>query len=304
VQVRKSKIPFMKDIVREVIHKETNEIHFSRLDSKNNLGFASKTEGKKVLEQNRIAIEKESEKLFANKTHGLLFVIQAMDAAKKDSTIKHVFHSVQPQLISIAEFKEPTGEELKHDYLWRISKKLPERGQIGIFNRSHYEEVIVTRVHPEFIVEQKIPGITKPENVDDAFWNKRYRQINNFEKHLHENGYTIIKIFLHMSKEKQRQRFLRRINRPDKHWKFEYKDIEERRHWFKYQEAYEQALKHTSTDYAPWHIIPADRKWVIRAAVSTIVLKYLKDLKLEYPVLNEEKKQQLQKAKEMLLKEK
>lgn len=293
----------MDSIVEKTAIPKNKKVKLNDCDTKDKLGYEVKSEGKKVLEKNRLIIQKEADKLFANKKHTLLVIIQAMDAAKKDSTIKHVFSGIQPQILSTGEFKEPTSTELQHDYLWRINQKLPRRGQIGIFNRSHYEEVIVTKVHPELIIKQNIPGISKADQIDEEFWKDRYNQINQFEKYLHENGFIIVKFFLHMSREKQRKRFLRRIRREDKHWKFALKDIEERQYWQEYQQAYENALQETSTDAAPWHVIPADRKWLIRAAVSQVMVKYLSDLNLKYPLLSDNEQDQLSKAKEMLEKE-
>ena len=289
----------MNDLQTRTVFKgdKTNLKAFDPTDS---LNLSTKAEGKNILKQNRAFIAEEADKLYANDKHAILFIIQAMDAAKKDSTIKHVFSDIQPQVLSVTQFNEPTWRELEHDYLWRVAKSLPARGQIGIFNRSHYEEVIVTRVHPELIMQQNLPGINHPDDVNEEFWLERYEQINNFENHLNQNGYVIIKLFLHMSKEKQRQRFLRRIQRSDKQWKFKFKDIEERQHWQSYQYAYEEALKHTSTPHAPWYVIPADRKWIIRAAVSEIVVKHLKKLNLRYPELSKDDKDKLNSAQEML----
>ena len=277
-----------------------DKTNLKAFDPTDSLNLSTKAEGKNILKQNRAFIAEEADKLYANDKHAILFIIQAMDAAKKDSTIKHVFSDIQPQVLSVTQFNEPTWRELEHDYLWRVAKSLPARGQIGIFNRSHYEEVIVTRVHPELIMQQNLPGINHPDDVNEEFWLERYEQINNFENHLNQNGYVIIKLFLHMSKEKQRQRFLRRIRRSDKQWKFKFKDIEERQHWQSYQYAYEEALKHTSTPHAPWYVIPADRKWIIRAAVSEIVVKHLKKLNLRYPELSKDDKDKLNSAQEML----
>ncbi len=289
----------MEDLQNRIVfNKDTSQL--KALDTTDSLGLSAKAEGKRILKKNRAIIAREAEKLYSGGKHSVLFIIQAMDAAKKDSTIKHVFRDVQPQVLSVSQFNEPTSQELEHDYLWRVSNSLPKRGQIGIFIRSHYEEVIVTRVHPELIMEQNLPGMNHPDNVNAEFWLKRFEQINNYEKHLSQNGYSIIKVFLHMSKEKQRQRFLRRIRRNDKHWKFEFKDIQERQYWQSYQYAYEEALKHTSTTYAPWYVVPADKKWIIRAVVSKIVSDLLKNLSLKYPDLPKEKKQQLEKADQML----
>ncbi len=292
----------MKDLQNRIAFKK-DKTKLKEFDTTDSLDLSTKAEGKKILKKNRVIIAEEADKLYANDKYAILFIIQAMDAAKKDSTVKHVFSDIQPQVLSFAQFNEPTSRELEHDYLWRVSKSLPKRGQIGIFNRSHYEEVIVTRVHPELIMKQNLPGMNHPDDVNEEFWLKRFEQINNYENHLSQNGYMIIKVFLHMSREKQRQRFLRRIRRSDKQWKFKFKDIEERQHWQSYQYAYEEALKHTSTPHAPWYVVPADRKWIIRATVSEIVVSHLKKLSLRYPELSKEEKQQLDKVKEMLINE-
>lgn len=290
----------MNTFVENITIRQNNNLKIKDIKPNDRLGYGGKAEEKSDLAKNKPVIAKESDKLYANKSYSFLIVFQAMDAAKKDSTIKHVFQDVPPQIITMADFKEPSSKELEHDYLWRVSKKLPRRGQIGVFNRSHYEEVIATKVHPEYIVDQNIPGIEKIKDINNEFWKRRYRQINDFEKYLYENGYIIIKFFLKMSWEKQRRRFLRRVHKPDKHWKFSIKDVEERQYWDDYQNAYEEAIYNTSTTYAPWHVIPADHKWTARAAVSDTVVDYFQKLNLQYPLMDDEKKHQMQKAKEYL----
>jgi PPK2 family polyphosphate:nucleotide phosphotransferase len=221
-----------------------------------------------------------------------------MDAAGKDGTIKHVMSGLNPQGTQVFSFKQPSMEELDHDYLWRIHKYLPERGRIGIFNRSHYEEVLIARVH-DLIKNQKIP----PELINKEIWNTRYREIDDFEKYLYENGTVILKFFLHVSKEEQKQRFLERIDQPEKNWKFSASDINERKYWDKYQSAYGEAISATSKKYAPWFIIPADHKWYMRYAVSQIIVETLEQLDMSYPVLSKEMKAELEECKKNLLNE-
>jgi PPK2 family polyphosphate:nucleotide phosphotransferase len=226
-----------------------------------------------------------------------------MDAAGKDGTIKHVMKGIDPQGCEVHSFKEPSREELEHDFFWRCAKRLPERGKIGIFNRSYYEEVLITRVHPGLILKQSIPGINSLDDINDDFWKKRFEQINSFEKNVHENGTVILKFFLHVSKNEQRQRFLKRIDQPQKNWKFSLDDVSERAFWNKYQAAYEDAISNTSTKHAPWFIIPADRKWFMRTAVGDIIVSTLESLDLKYPEVKEEMQADLVKAKKILEKE-
>jgi PPK2 family polyphosphate:nucleotide phosphotransferase len=263
--------------------------------------FKDKSDAKEKLKSD---IEKLSDlqyKLYASNEYSLLIIFQALDAAGKDGTIKHVMTGVNPQGCEVTSFKEPTPEELEHDFLWRCYRRLPRKGEIGIFNRSYYEEVLVTRVHPELILKQRIPSVDSLENINDDFWQSRYKQINRFEKHLSENGVRIIKFFLHVSKEEQKERFLKRIDDPDKNWKFSMDDIHERKFWKDYQRAYEDAISNTSTEFAPWYIIPADHKWFMRTAVGDIIVKTLESLELKMPELNDDAKADLQKAKDMLL---
>ena len=235
------------------------------------------------------------EKLYAQNRHGLLIVLQAMDAAGKDGTIKHVMSGLNPQGTQVTSFKAPSSEELDHDYLWRISKALPRRGEIGIFNRSHYEEVIVARVH-DLVSASQLPQ----ELVTADIWEDRYRQIRDFERYLGENGIQVVKIFLHVSKEEQRERLLSRIIEEDKNWKFSSGDIEERQHWDKYQAAYEQLLNHTATPQAPWYVVPADRKWFARFLVSQIVLEALERIDPQFPDLSLEERALLAEGRRML----
>jgi PPK2 family polyphosphate:nucleotide phosphotransferase len=234
--------------------------------------------------------------LYAQNTHALLLIFQAMDAAGKDSTIKHVMSGINPQGCQVYSFKSPSPEELDHDYLWRSSKALPERGRIGIFNRSYYEEVLIVRVHPEILANQQLPHVPK----GDRIWQQRFEEINNFEKYLTNNGTVILKFFLNVSKAEQKKRFLDRINLPEKNWKFSVGDATERKRWDEYMNAYEDVFNHTSTEWAPWHIIPADHKWYTRLAVADIICAKLKELNLQYPQLTQEHLQELLRVKGIL----
>jgi PPK2 family polyphosphate:nucleotide phosphotransferase len=251
-----------------------------------------KRHAKHYLQECREELAEIQEKLYADDRFAVLMVFQAMDAAGKDGTIEHVFSGVNPAGCQVVSFKAPSPEELDHTFLWRIAKALPERGRIGIFNRSHYEEVLVVRVHPEFLEAQKLPN-TKPT---EAFWQARYEDINAFERHLDRNGTVVLKFFLHVSREEQRKRFLARLKDPEKHWKFSYGDLEESRLWDTYMAAYEEALTATSTDWAPWHVIPADHKGVMRALVSHVIVERLRRLPLRYPEPDAEKKAAIDRA--------
>jgi PPK2 family polyphosphate:nucleotide phosphotransferase len=235
--------------------------------------------------------------LYAQNIYSLLLVFQAMDAAGKDGVIKHVMSGLNPQGCHVVSFKAPSPEEKDHDYLWRVSKNLPERGRIGIFNRSYYEEVLVVRVHPEILQGQQLPAEVKS---DKKIWDKRFDEIRDFEKYLFQNGVHILKFYLNVSKKEQKKRFLERINTPEKNWKFSAQDVKERAHWDDYMKAYEDAFSATSTEFAPWYIIPADTKWFTRALVADIVCKKLESLDLHYPKLSETQLKDLQEAKVML----
>ncbi|MBC7797065.1 MAG: polyphosphate kinase 2 family protein [Pyrinomonadaceae bacterium] len=235
--------------------------------------------------------------MYAQNKHTLLVVFQAMDAAGKDSVIKHVMTGLNPQGVSVVSFKQPSTEEREHDFLWRISKNLPERGRIGIFNRSHYEEVLVVRVHKEILQAESLPDSVKN---DKNIWQKRFEDIRNYENYLTNNGVSILKFFLNVSREEQKKRFLARISTPEKNWKFAAGDVTERLHWNEYMKAYEELLTATSTKNAPWYVIPADHKWFTRAAVADIIAAKLESLDLQYPQLDAEQLQKLAAAKELL----
>ena len=245
------------------------------------------------LEEGVRALAEWQDKLYADDRYAVLIILQALDAAGKDGTIKHVMSGVNPQGVSVTSFKAPSSEELSHDYLWRNIRALPERGRIGIFNRSYYEEVLVTRVHPELLERQNLPS-----NIDRArIWKQRYEEINNLEKYLVDNGIIVLKFFLNVSKEEQRRRFMDRLTLAEKNWKFSTADIRERGFWDQYIDAYEDLVNHTSTPWAPWYIIPADVKWGTRLAVAAIIYNTLADLKVEYPAVSEEAKRELRLAR-------
>lgn len=259
-------------------------------------GFKNKEEAKEKLENDIQEMSRLQDILYANSQYGILMVIQAMDAAGKDGIIKHVMSGINPQGCEVYSFKSPSSEELDHDYMWRCLKKTPEKGRIGIFNRSYYEEVLVVRVHPEIINYQNLPAFKNNEE----FWDTRFEDINNIENYLFRNGIIVLKFFLHVSKEEQRSRFLDRINNEEKNWKFSVADAKERKFWDDYQLAYEIMLNKTNTEHAPWYIIPADKKWFTRAAVSEIIVRNLRKLNLEYPKISKEKREELQDIKKML----
>ena len=236
------------------------------------------------------------DRLFASDTYALLIVFQALDAAGKDGTIKHVMSGVNPQGVTVTSFKVPTDEELSHDYLWRQWKALPERGRIGIFNRSHYEEVLVTRVHPEFLDRQNLP----PTLDRNTIWKQRFNEINQFEKYLVDNGILVLKFFLNVSKDQQKKRFLERMDEPDKNWKFSPADARERKYWDDYLDAYEAMFNATSTPWAPWYIIPADHKWVTHLSVASIIYHTLADLHLVYPQVSANTREELLRARQEL----
>lgn len=258
--------------------------------------WVKKEEAKEALTEGIQILAEMQDKLWAQDQYALLIILQALDAAGKDSTIKHVMSGVNPQGVDVHSFKVPSGEELDHDYLWRNFKALPARGRIGIFNRSYYEEVLAVRVHPEFLAGQKLPPSLKDKNI----WNRRFEEINNFEKYLVDNGIIVVKLFLYVSKETQKERFLERALEPEKNWKFSAADMKERAFWDDYMAAYEDMFNHTSTEWAPWYIVPANHKWFTRLAVAAVLYNTMKSLSLAYPTVSEEQKQALLVAKEEL----
>jgi len=265
------------------------------------VGQFKKKSAVKELKRNVKELAGIQEVFYADSRYSLLIVLQAPDAAGKDGAIRHVMSGVNPQGCRVNSFRKPSKIELAHDYIWRHYRALPERGMIEIFNRSHYENILVTKVNPQFIQGEMIPGIDSVKKVNKKFWAERYRQINNFEKHLWQNGTEIVKIFLNLSKDEQKRRFLARIDTAEKNWKFNSGDLEVRKKWDEYQKAYEDMLTHTSTDHAPWYIVPADNKWFSRIAIGKIIVKKLNLLKLKFP--EGEGRESLDKARKILLSE-
>jgi PPK2 family polyphosphate:nucleotide phosphotransferase len=261
--------------------------------------FWRKEDARESLQRGVDLLAEYQARLAAQDTYGLLVIFQAMDAAGKDGTIKHVMSGVNPQGVEVSSFKVPSSEELDHDYLWRYAKRLPARGNIGIFNRSYYEEVLVVRVHPTILAGQKLPPSAKRKGV----WERRFREINDWERYLTDNGIRIVKLFLNVSKEEQRRRFLARIEEPEKNWKFSAGDARERRFWDDYQKAFEDVLSKTSTDWAPWYVIPADRKWFMRIAAGAVILKTIMDIDPRFPVVSDQAKADMATAKAELLAE-
>jgi len=245
--------------------------------------YNKKKEAAEDFKQGLERLRELQDKLYAHNKHGVLIILQALDAAGKDGTIKHVMSGVNPQGCQVKSFKAPSGEELDHDFMWRCFKALPERGNIGIFNRSYYEEVLAVRVHPGFLLKQNLPGVEKESDADQAFWEMRFTDITNFERYFSNNGYLVLKFFLNVSRKEQKERFLDRINEPAKNWKFTMSDVTERQYFDEYLGAFEDMLKHTSKDFAPWHVIPADKKWFMRLAVCNIIVSHLEKLDLKYP---------------------
>ncbi|MES3016528.1 MAG: polyphosphate kinase 2 family protein [Bacteroidota bacterium] len=262
-----------------------------------------KDDSVEILAKLKLEMESLQDQLYAANKHSLLIVFQAMDAAGKDSAIKHTMSGLNPQGCQVYSFKQPSAEELDHDFLWRHYKALPERGRVGIHNRSHYENVLVCKVHPEYILGERIASISSVEDINDEFWKNRFESIRTFEKHISDNGTVIIKFFLNVSKEEQKERFLERIGDPLKHWKFSSADLDERELWDDYMSAYERAIRETSLDHAPWYVIPADKKWFTRIAISQVIIDTLKSIKMEAPELSKSEKTKLEESKARLMSE-
>ena len=253
-------------------------------------GVAKKKEGLDLLHRGVELLAEYQDRLSAQGSHAVLTLLQGMDAAGKDGTVRHVMSGVNPQGVHVSSFKVPTGEELAHDYLWRHELRLPTRGDIGIFNRSHYEEILAVRVHPENLERERVP-------VTGDIWQHRYREINEWERYLTSNGIQVVKLFLNVSRQEQRRRFLERIDRPEKNWKFSAADVRERRYWDEYQHAYSQVLTHTSTEWAPWYVLPADHKWFTRICAAAVIVRTLMEIDPRYPVPDEAARQELLQAR-------
>jgi PPK2 family polyphosphate:nucleotide phosphotransferase len=262
-------------------------------------GLGSKAEAQARLEEGVAALADYQDRLSAQMTYGVLLLLQGIDASGKDGTIKHVMSGVNPQGVEVHSFKEPSAEELSHDFLWRYQRYLPERGRIGIFNRSHYEEVLVVRVHPDLLAAQRLPEQGKKNGV----WKRRYREINDWERYLVDNGIQIVKVFLNLSRREQARRFLERIDEADKNWKFSPHDIRERQYWADYQVAFEEMLSHTSTTWAPWHVIPADHKWFARLATAAVLIRALVAIDPRYPDVAPDVREAMAQARRGLLPE-
>jgi PPK2 family polyphosphate:nucleotide phosphotransferase len=256
----------------------------------------TREDGEELLQRGVSLLAEYQERLAAQDTYAVLLCLQALDAAGKDGTIRHVMSGVNPQGVQVTSYKAPSAEDLDHDYLWRCARHLPARGDIGIFNRSHYEEVLVVRVHPELLRTQRLPDRDRGADV----WKRRYREINDWERYLVDNGFVVLKVFLNLSKDEQRRRFLERVEDKEKNWKFSAADARERQHWDEYQEAYSQMLSHTSTEWAPWYVVPADHKWFARICVSAILAHTLMQIDPQYPVLDAEAKSELDAARAQL----
>ncbi|HEY2869713.1 MAG TPA: polyphosphate kinase 2 family protein [Gaiellales bacterium] len=278
--------------------KPGSKVKLSRdFDPRFKADVVRKKEGAELLRRGIALLADYQSRLAAQDTYGVLVCLQALDAGGKDGTIRHVMSGVNPQGVAVHGFKVPSAEELDHDFLWRYARRLPERGQITIFNRSHYEEVVVVRVHPENLDRQKLPR----ENKGPGIWARRYREINDWERYLTDNGFRIVKIFLNLSKEEQRTRFLKRLDLPEKNWKFSSHDLAERERWDDYQQAFSEMLSHTSTKWAPWYVIPADRKWFARIASAVVLANSLIEIDPQYPTVSAAARTNLAKVKDVLV---
>jgi PPK2 family polyphosphate:nucleotide phosphotransferase len=277
--------------------EEGDEVDLKKCPTRVDPVYDSKEQYHEMLAEHVARLSDLQQLLYASDRFALLLIFQAMDAAGKDGAIRHVMSGVNPQGCQVYSYKHPSAAELQHDFLWRTTRDLPERGRIGIFNRSYYEEVLIVRVHPELLRAEALPD---PPRAEKTFWRERYRSINGLERHLHDNGTRIVKFFLHISKEEQRKRFLARIDDPDKNWKFSLADIEEREFWKDYRTAYEECLSATSTRDSPWHVVPADDKLNARLFVSNIILETLEGLKMAYPTTDAKKRQELEACRQRL----
>jgi PPK2 family polyphosphate:nucleotide phosphotransferase len=290
----------LQNIAKRYIVDKPGKFRLSKYDPADVGGLTlDKEEAKALLAEGVERLTELQQRLYANDRWSVLIVLQAMDAAGKDGLVKHVMSGLNPQGVSVSSFKQPSQEELDHDFLWRVTQRLPERGRIGIFNRSHYEEVLIARVHPELLERQKLPQ----ELIGKTVWKHRFDDIRAFEQHLARNGTLVLKFFLNVSLEEQRKRFLERIEEPDKRWKFSMGDVTERKLWPKYMDAYEDAIRETSRDYAPWHVVPADNKWFTRLVVASAIAEAMENLELEYPKVEGKALKELQGVRKALEKE-
>jgi PPK2 family polyphosphate:nucleotide phosphotransferase len=295
----KTRLPKTSSFAKSYCVDHGKNFRLKDVDPADTQGLDLKQEAKDLLDKGVAQMSDLQQKLYAQDQWALLLIFQGMDAAGKDSVIRHVMSGVNPQGCQVYSFKQPSQEDLSHDFLWRASKLLPQRGRIGIFNRSYYEEVLVVRVHPEALRSERIPDTTG----DKKIWKGRFKEINSFERYLDRNGILIRKFFLHLSKEEQKNRFLSRLDEPDKNWKFSEADVREREHWEDYMQAYKDMIRHTATAHAPWFIVPADNKWFTRMVVASIIIHTLERLHLSFPHVDQAKKKELDKARELLLNE-
>jgi len=290
----------LKDLAERYRITDGKKFHLKKCDPADTGKFKSKAQAQEMLADGVDRLAGLQEKLYAQDNWSLLLIFQAMDAAGKDSTIKHVMSGVNPQGCEVTSFKAPTSDELDHGYLWRCHKQMPERGRIGIFNRSYYEEVLVVRVHPEILAKQKLPARLVTKNI----WRERFEDIAALERYACRNGTVIRKFFLNVSPQEQKKRFLARLDEPEKNWKFAAADLAEREHWTDYMNAYEETIRHTATDHAPWFVVPADHKWFTRLVVASVVVDTLKSLNLEFPKVDAVHRKELAAARARLLRAK
>lgn len=289
--------------IKDFLVREGAKVKLKDFDTNCRNKALNKEKASQLLDASRKDLAEIQSVLYAHNRHSVLIIFQAMDAAGKDGAIKHVMSGFNPQGVKVYSFKAPNSTELDHQYLWRHMIALPAHGEIAIHNRSHYENVLVTRVHPEYILSELLPGIESVEDIGNKFWEERFKQIRRFEKSLASNGMVVIKFFLHVSRKEQKKRFLERIDDASKNWKFSLSDLSERGHWADYQKAYEDVLEKTSMDVAPWYVIPADDKWYARLAVASVILETLRGLHMHYPKVTKAQKLELQKARETLMNE-
>lgn len=283
------RLRFLAELIEPLRVVPGSTVQLSRDHDPGYTGKVSHSESAALLAEGTKLLADYQDRLAAQNTYGVILVLQGIDAAGKDSTIKHVMSGVNPQGVEVRSFKQPSTEELNHDFLWRYQRTLPGRGRIGIFNRSHYEEVLVVRVHPDLLAAERIPSAARGDDI----WARRYREINGWERTLSDNGIRVVKVMLNLSKDEQAKRFLKRIDHPEKNWKFSPSDVRERRYWDDYQRAFDAMLSHTSTDQAPWYVVPADHKWFSRLATSAVLLKALADIDPQYPTVDPDVKAEM-----------
>ncbi len=289
--------------LKKLYAKPGKKISLKDFDTRYTGKELNRKDAEKLLEMGRKHLAEIQDELYAHNQYSVLIIFQAMDAAGKDGAVKHIMSGFNPLGVKVYSFKAPTTHELDHDFFWRHNLAMPARGEIAIHNRSHYENVLVTKVHPEWILNENIPGVDSLKDINRAFWEMRYKQITRFEKNLTENGTIILKFFLHLSKKEQKKRFLERIDDPSKNWKFSLSDLKERAFWDDYQKVYEDAISNTSTDTAPWFVIPADDKWYARLAIAAVIYRKFGELNLRYPIVTDAQKAELQKARLHLMTE-